>query len=328
MQGIVNSPSQPDPQTQYSSNFAALHNNAAMMLAAFTPAELELLEEIGATPFFGTDPSVEIAAISQQNAVTPAVILAKLQKTLSDRERYIGHITQLRDQLNALGIKANNVSPGTAELGFLLPRPLFNNELSGLIGELSVLSRILRIFAEAVTGGYEPVQVRQISTTDPLFGLGMSVAVVVAISKAVTWSLATWKTVEEIRKLRNETQRNPAFSDEEIKAFFDSKIEKAIDDAIKLKASQIAPPNGEGRSHELLTGMEWALRSILTRVERGMTVEVRFLPPKSAKGAEPPSPDQIQQFEELRAVAPELKFPPAAPDPILALPPTEPPNKV
>ena len=269
MQSVVNSPNQPDPQTQYASQFAALRTNAGAMLAAFTPAEMELLEEIGATRYFATDPTVEIASVSQQNAVTPAVVLAKLQEILGHRNRYIEHLKQLQAQLDALGIKANNVAPGTAELGILLPRPLFGNELAGLVSELSVLSRILRIFAEVVTGKYEPVEVRQISTTDPLFGLGMSVAVVVAVGKAVTWALATWKTVEEIRKLRNETQKNPAFSEKEIKSFFDSKIEKAIEDAIKHKAAEIAPPNGEGRGHELLTGMEWALRSILNSCRTG-----------------------------------------------------------
>jgi hypothetical protein len=299
------------------------------MLTAFTPAEVELMAEIGAVPYFAHDITDEIAATAQQNAVTPAVVLAKLQAIQSQRSEYITHLTSLRDALKAVGIQENTLQPGSAELGVLLPRPLFHNELAGLISELSVLNQILRLFSEVITGTIEPVEIRQISTTDPIFGFGLSLGVIIAVGKTVTWALATWKTIEEIRKLRHETQKNDAFSEQEVRDFFDTKIEKSIEKAIKEKAVEMVPvtTSDVGRKQELHAGMEWALRSILTRIERGMTVEVRFLPPPAPKeGADPLPEEQVQQFSEINSIVPQLKFPATSDAPILALPPPEPPK--
>lgn len=326
MQDVVNSPNQPEPQTRYANQFGGLRRQVSEMIASFTPAEIELMSEISAGPFFAQDFTDEVAALAQQNAVTPAVVLQKLQELQSKRSAYISTITGLRDRLNEVGIKPPIVEPGTAELGVLLPRSLFGDQLPGLIGELGVINQIFRIFSEVVTGDVEPVRVRQISTTDPLFSFGMAVGVVIAIGRSVTWALATWKTIEEIRKLRSETQKNGSFSEEEIKAFFDSKIEASIEKAIKARASELTPTTTDtGRAHELAIGIDWALRSIMTRVERGMTIEVRFLPPKAKKGGDPVPEDVAQRFAEIAEIVPQLKFPPPADDPILALPPPKPP---
>ena len=299
------------------------------LIESFTPAEVELMAEIGAVPHFATDITEEIAAAARQNAVTPAVVLQTLQASLVKRKEYVRHLSSLRDSLQAVGIEPTALQPGEAEVGVLLPRSLFKNEFHTLIRELAVLDRVFRIFSEAVTGKAEPIEVRQISTTDPIFGFGMSLGVIIAIGKTVTWALGTWKTVEEIRKLRSETQKNPAFTEADIKQFFDTKIEKSIEEAIKNKAAELVPvtPAEAGRSQELHAGMEWALRSILTRIERGMTVEVRFIPPpKPPEGADPLSEEQTKPYAELSAIVPQLRFPLAQSDPILSLPPSEPPK--
>src|SRR5205823_5912829 len=82
----------------------------------------------------------------------------------------------------------------------------------------------------------------------------------------------------------------------------------------------------KGRQHELRTGLEWALDSILTRVERGMTVEIRFLPPPEAAAGATGEAGEAgdatgRAFETLKEIAPQLTFPPPEPVPIRPLPP-------
>lgn len=93
-------------------------------------------------------------------------------------------------------------------------------------------------------------------------------------------------------------------------------------------AEILGPPTDKaGRSKEQRTDLAWALESVLTRVERGMTMELRFLPPKpeqDADGKEVPEPEVYQQ---LREMAPQLKFPASEPSPVLELPPPEPPSE-
>ena len=77
------------------------------------------------------------------------------------------------------------MEPGEAEIGFRLPRQLFEDNLDGLIGELPEIRFIVRAFSEASTGSAEPIIVKQIPTTEPIFFFGMSVSTVVAVGKAV-----------------------------------------------------------------------------------------------------------------------------------------------
>jgi hypothetical protein len=144
---------------------------------------------------------------------------------------------------------------------------LFHNHLDELVKELGVLNLIFRIFSEVTTGTAQPIEVHQISTTDPQFFFGVEPSIVAALGGAVTWALSQWKKVEEIRKLRSETKKNQSFTEAEIKSFFDSKIEKTIKESIQEKIAELVGPSqkGVGRSHEIRGQLEWALESILAR---------------------------------------------------------------
>jgi hypothetical protein len=49
--------------------------------------------------------------------------------------------------------------------------------------------------------------------------------------------------------------------------------------------------------------------SILERIERGMTVEIRFLPPPTRTDADGAPPAETAAFESLSTIAPQLVFP-------------------
>ena len=73
--------------------------------------------------------------------------------------------------------------------------------------------------------------------------------------------------------------------------------------------------------------LDWALRHILARVERGMTVEIRFLPPpvkEVAAGEE--APEQPKEFADLAESQKILSFPKPGDSPVLKLPPLEAPS--
>ncbi|WP_439613284.1 hypothetical protein [Reyranella sp.] len=329
MQNIVNAPNEPGHQTQYAERFNALKANMKATIASFSPAEVALMNEIGAQAYFATDLSDEISAEVAQNAVTPAVVVTKISAIRDKRVEYLAILKSLRQNLQAIGIKSSTLEVEGAEIGILLPRSLFDNHFKELIDQLGTINRIFRIFSEVVTGEVEPVEVRQISTSDPVFAFGMSIATIAAIGKAITWALATWKTVEEIRKLRREAQNIPAMSKERIDQMFGETIREAIDKAIASHVAELVPaiPGEDVRRNEQRIGMEWALKSILSRIERGMTVEVRFLPPpQPAADAAPVELEKAAQFTTLSEIAAQLTFPQAQPDPILQLPPPSPPE--
>jgi hypothetical protein len=329
MNNLAGNPNEPSFQTKYATRFQEFSAAWRSMLATLEPQRITAFEEIGAAPFFLEDAPGDIDRISRENPHSPAVTRDKIQSFLKERASYLSNIEQLRDRLKGIGVQPYKLEPDSAELGFLIPRDLFHNRLDDLVKELGTVNRIIRVFSEIATGSAESVEVRQISTTDPIFFLGVCIDTAAQIGHAITWAIATWASVEGIRKLRSEAQKNKNFQDDEIKAFFDSKVDKTIQNAIeeKVTATLGNPKSEAGRHQEQRTDLAWALESILTRVERGMTVDIRFLPPVSEKDAEGKSAPEPEPVTELREIVPQLKFPPADPAPIRDLPPPAPPSE-
>jgi hypothetical protein len=110
--------------------------------------------------------------------------------------------------MNAIGLTKEVISPGEAEVGFLIPRSFFKNQLDLLVKELNTINNIIRIFSEVVSdGGAEQVEVKQISTTDPQFFFGLSPFTVAAIGISAKWAVGLWGEAEKIRKIRAETKQ-------------------------------------------------------------------------------------------------------------------------
>jgi hypothetical protein len=278
---------------------------------------------------FVSDVASEVDRLIQENPMTPQVALEKISQMVGKREAYLSLMRELQNKLQAIGIEPSRVQPGQAEIGILIPRALFQNHLAELINELRALNMIVRAFSEVATGAPEPAEIHQISTSDPVFILGLSVSTIALFGKVVKWALETWKQVEEIKKVRAEAQRIKVFTEKEIKDTFDGKIDESIKLAIDKEVLGLLPPSDKdtGREHELRTNLAWALDSVLTRVERGMTVEIRFLPPPAPAAGTPADEEAAKNFDALREIAPQLTFPPPEPTPVRPLPPPEPPAR-
>lgn len=325
---IISNPGHAAFQTQFAEKFDQFRSTWDKMASSFSPAQVNLISEIGGSSFFIDDFPSQLDASVRANGITPAVVRDELEAFRSERENYLRTLNSLRDSLMQVGVEPYKLEADSAEIGLLLPRDLFDNELGGLVKELHTVNRIIRAFSEVAVGGPEPVEVHQISTSDPIFFFGLDPTTIALLAGAVTWALNSWKNVEEIRKIRAETQKVKSFTTEEIENIFDSKIQKEIRIAIDQKVNELIPAkDGAGRHHEQRNDMAWALESILGRVERGMTVELRFLPPPAPKDGEPVAAEKTASFDELKRIVPQLQFPQADKSPVLALPPSDPPSE-
>jgi len=193
---------------------------------------------------------------------------------------------------------------------------------------LGAINRIIRAISEAATGEVPEIEVRQISSSDPLLFFGMDVVAIGAIGAAITWALNTWKQVEEIRKIRNEAEGVDAFSEDDIKEMFDDKIQKTIDIAIEGKVDELlgSADGNPGRPHEQRTDLTWALESLMALIERGLKVEIRFLPPQPEPAEEGEEAEIAPEFQTLSHLAQQLVFRIERDRPVTELPPPEPPD--
>lgn len=329
LNNMVGQPQNTDFQNKFSQALSELQEKCTSLRKRFEPAQVAFLDEIGASEFFLEDFSAQIIDWMQKNPLTPVVIKTNLDNIKTNRQEYINKIAQLRDSFQAIGIQASILKPGDAEIGILMPRSLFDNNFEQLIEELHELRFILRTFSELATGTAEPIEVRQISTSDPTFFFGMNAATIAMVAGVITWALNTWKQVEDIRKLRAEAAKIKSFTEQEVDSIFGKKIKKTIDDAIneKLEAILANIEERKGRVHELSDQLKRSLKSILARIERGLTVEVRFIPPPKTTQEEGKPPDIPVEFKTMQEIIPQLVFPKIEGTPILQLPIKENTNK-
>jgi hypothetical protein len=325
LSNIISQPQSPNFQTQFASILDSLHRDFRKVSADLQPIQISLKAEIGGAQFFVEDIGAFIEDAVKANVVTPAVARDRIQSFLTQRENYIGEITKLRDSLKAVGIEASSIQPGDAEIGILIPRTLFDNDLELLIKELSEIKFIVRAFSELALGTSERIEVRQISTTDPQFFLHVDIATVIMIGAAAKWAIDRWKDIEDIRKVRAETRKLSSFTEKEVTDIFDTKISTNIEQAIEVKTEELIDAirdKGGVRINEQRQHIKLALQSLLARTERGMTVEIQSVPPplneKSGK-----SEEERIKFAELESISKQLVFPKPDANPILKLPDAE-----
>ncbi len=115
-------------------------------------------------------------------------------------------------------------------------------------------------------------------------------------------------------------------------ASLQSDIDNYIKEAVEARVADVMAQGKiaeQGRRNEVSQGLAWALESLLARIDRGMTVEIRALPPKAASEKDTEEvkikiAEETAKIAEIHEVAKSLAFPSRNDPPVLTLPPSEP----
>ena len=328
LNNIASVPGEQSYQLQYMQSLEKLQKSLGSLEAQLEPREVTILEEIGGLEFYSSQLVGEIKHWVAENPASTSIAASNVAKLAQRRSDFVTHINGVQSGFEKFGLDEESLKPGETEIGFLLPRSLFENELPILIKELNTINNILRSFSEVALGSVEEVKVRDISTTDPIFFFELSPITIAMIGAAITWALDTWKRVEDIRKIRVETAKlsdtksRPEL-DNLLAKMVDENIDKAIKEHTTILLSEIKAERS--RKNELSNQMDWALRSILSRIERGMVVEIRRLSPPTEKDEQGTAKPPPQAFQDIAKIVPDMVFPRVKGTPVLSLPPAEPP---
>jgi hypothetical protein len=239
---------------------------------------------------------------------------------------FLDKLRELSGALAYLGVEKEALRCGEAEIGFVLPEDPFKNRPDRLIGELAEIKFIIRAFSELATGAVEPVEVRTISTSDPQFFFKLSAPTIALIGGAANWALDRRRQLEEIRKFREDARKIPGLDDDDLEAALGKRVKALSTDAVRDYAGHLLNRRElrVTRAQEQREKMEDALQSILTRVENGMSVEIRFLPPAMNDHEDKKRLfGKAMTLEKLREISDSLVFPLADANPIVWLPGVE-----
>lgn len=314
---LVQQPQNAGFQKAVSQAMATLAKAGESLGEIFNAAQKIRIVEIGGKRFFIDSLEAEIEEVITRNGIAPAAARDHTSKLAVERRQYLNILQELKERLNSIGIIPTGPAPGEAEVGFTLPREIFQNQLDGLLRELRHIRLALRIFSESATGSYEAATVKQISTSAPLLFFGLHPKTIAMIALTVEWTLSKWKKIEEIRKLRAETAKINSEVLEDISERFENAIKKFVNDAISERADELATGKPEDFKLSVTNVLTWLFASI----ERGMTIEVRYMPPPAGSADQEPdaAKEKKQAFDTIKKTVPELVFPPPSSDPVLRL---------
>lgn len=266
---------------------------------------------MGGGEFFDPLIADKVTNSIQTNAMTPSVARDFVQDLANKRAAFLSTVRGAKQNLEKLGIRESGLTPGSADLAFLIPRDIFQNHLGEFAKELNFISRLIQHFGEAVTGHAQPVELEQLSSSVPTVTLLANIGVVTAIAVVVNKFLEAWEKIETIRKIRQELieigMKGTAV--EELTEQIATTVDEVVEESTTLVLTNY---KGDGnRKNELGNALRQDARRLFGQIERGLTVEVRVEPKPKA------DPESQKALETVADLGKKLQFPQIAHDPIL-----------
>jgi len=246
----------------------------------WSPAFLELLEEIGYRDFLGQKLLERVNQILASNEITPSLANEQIDAIRRRLEGLREACTAIKAGFETLSISSDTLVPGECEVGVLIPRIAVENDLGELADEFTEIEFIIRTAREIVTGETEQVIVRTISSSDFSVFIAEHAATAAFLAAMVERLLATYKNVLDVRKLHGELAAKMGKKTlKEVETYAEetmlSGIKKIADDCIKTYGKKDDP-----RKNELRNALDVVLRKLADRIDRGFNIEIRIEPLK------------------------------------------------
>jgi hypothetical protein len=271
---------------------------------------LALIKAMNGDDFFAPSIVDTVKQSVQLNAMTPSVARDFVQDLMTRRGEFLTTVRNARQNLEALNVKANGLPMGRADVSFLIPREIFDNQLGPFAKELSFINRLVEHYSEAISGQVQPAELEQISSSIPTINLLADISVITAIAVAVNKFLDAWEKIERIRRARAELSemglKGKAL--EELDDRITTTVEEVVEESTKYVMTKY--DRDGGRKRELETAIKKDTARLFGQIERGLTVEFRT----NTKTEDAEAKKNLELIDNL---AKKLAFPEPARQPLL-----------
>jgi len=284
----------------------------------FPPTWKQTLDELGIADLFGKALADRIEEVFLRNQITTVVAQQEI-KEIGDRlAAFEESIDNLRSGFSRLGIGSEELEPGTAELGVLIPRDFVENKLEEFAEELDELHNIFSVFAELAEGNRTGFQIRSISSSELSVFLGLSTKIAACIAYAVQRIIALYKNLLDIRKLNSEYRKKdiPEENLKGIEDYSNGYMDNNIEQIIPTLLNDFYERADGARKNELKIELRYSLRKIANRIDQGFNLEVRVAPQKDEAEA---TAEETKYRDMIVNAAPTLQFFKREGNPILSL---------
>lgn len=326
----VSVPQEPSYQLQVATSVQTLTEVLSVAPSNdYSPAWRQVVEELGAEPLLGRPLLDRITDIFARHQITLAVARDEITQISNDEQALATGLEQLLTGLSFFGLGAEELEPGEAEVGIMIPRPAVKDELPALGEEFEELQKILGPFLELAEGSRPPLKVRTISSSDFTVYVAMAPGAALSVATALDKILDVYKKILEIRaghtKLAETGVPPEVLAPLEVHAN-GMMAEETARIANDMVDAAVSVTDG-GRANELKIELRLSLNSLANRIDHGYNVEVRAEPEQEpqpgegdANGTEAESSADRQALRRISELAPNLAFVNRTGRPILSLP--------
>ena len=309
LNSLVSSPAQPQYQNTLVNSLAAFVSAAAEMARSITPSQATEIEEMGGGEVFDPLMGEKVTSSIQSHAMTPSVARDFVKELARKRADFLETISNARRSLEQLGITGSALDPGQADVAFLIPRGIFDNELTQFAKELTFLSRLVQDFTEAQTGTIAPVTLEQLSSSIPTVTVLAALPALQMLGMVINKYLEAWERIQKIRRMREELAQLKLKKSQTALDELTEEINTEIDEVVE-ESTELVIKNYKGARDDLANAIRADVRRLFGQIERGLTVEFRANP----SGADEANKDALQQISDIGR---ELTFPGVAKEPLL-----------
>jgi hypothetical protein len=311
LENLVNSPAAPNHQSSLAVALASFADANEKLGKRLTPAQSSLIGEIGGAEFFDPQMAEKVQAAVSANAMTPSVARDFVSGLAKRRKTFLSTVSETLDGLTQLKVTSVSLAPGAADMTFVIPRDLFENQLGPFAKELTFISRLIQDIGEAITGQIEVVELEALSSSIPSIAVLADPKVIEAIAGIVVKFIDIWEKISNFRRLHGELSdaglSNTAL--EELTETIETTIEETVEESARVMVRNY--PGKPERRNELETALKQDTGRLFGQIERGLTIQFRAQPKPDGEDPENKALEAVDQISR------KIQFPQIKSTPIL-----------
>lgn len=279
LQNMIQQPQHGQHQQTLVKNLKTFYDGCEKSLVnTLSPAWYQILVELNIDHLFGLNIKKRIENIINSNTITPQNAKNQLQPIVNEFTKVLNGFKALANGAKAINIGLDELNENEYEIGVMIPRIQINNSLDGLEQEIKEMKFILNIFTELAIGSKETIELKSLSTTNPLITVSTKLAIVLMFTQSVSFLIDNYKTILEIRVLHSQLKEKGMPEEElnPIESHCEKTMSNAIEELVIKLDKETNTIDDKKRKKEVLNGLRFSLNKIANRIDRGFNYEVRM----------------------------------------------------
>lgn len=269
-----------------------------------TPSRRRIFKELKAENKIGLGIFFSVQAIIQENTITPADALVKINDFVKEVTSFHQTIKSLADDFNVLQVEYDELKEGEYEIGILIPEDILSQSISNVQEELKCINGLLRVISEVATGKPKEFSLRTIGSTDMQVFFDTIPKVAVCLAITIERIVALYKNHLEIKKLKADLEQKnvPATVTKPFDEYITKSVQEELKKITKDLIKEYYKKNDNCRRNELKTHLNIVLNYMTERIDKGAVFEVRVgLPDKPEKPITENEEDHVEYTKEFAA---------------------------